>query len=767
MTARPTRTAWLFPGQGSQHKGMGRDLFRRHPDEVSQASQILGWQLAELCENDPDGALRRTQNAQPAIFVVDALAAMEETERAGPPDFVAGHSLGEYAALFAAGCFDFATGVRLVRRRGELMASAPAGSMAAIVGADPDEVTRAVAAAGIEVDVANYNSPDQVVLSGPEQAMNDASDLIEKEELGRVVWLPVSGAFHSRLMAAAAMQFERDLAGVRFRAPAVPVIANCTALPYRPGEMAGILVRQIHSPVRWAQSMAYLAGQGVDAVLELGPGTVLTSLWRSARRSIAATAAPAEPFQLSERAVVIPPGSASSARPEPVRAEQLGSAEFRREYGVRYAYAAGSMYHGIASADLVAAMGRAGLLAFFGSGGLPVAEVDAAIARLQDELGPDGRYGVNLLCTLDNPVLEEQLVDLYLRRGVRFVEAAAYPHVTPPLVRWRYAGARLVGGQVPVAPNQVLAKVSHPEVAEAFMSPAPEKLAARLRAAGQLTEEEAEVARRLPVAQDVCVECDSAGHTDRGNPLTLLPAMLRLREEVTCRHGYAHPVRLGAAGGLGCPEALAVAFLLGADFVVTGSINQCTVQAGTSEAVKEILASLDVSDTAYAPAGDMFELGAVVQVARKGTLFPARAGRLFQVYRQYRSWAEVSAQLRATIEKEYFGRTFEDVWVDTRAYLARRHPDELARAERDERRRMALVFRWYFRYSTEVALAGDRDARVDYQIHCGPAMGAFNRWVAGTELADWRARDVAEIAERLMRATADLLGDRLSALRAA
>jgi len=393
--------------------------------------------------------------------------------------------------------------------------------------------------------------------------------------------------------------------------------------------------------------------------------------------------------------------------------------------------------------------------------------VDAAISRLQAELGPGGRYGVNLLYTPDNPALEEQLVELYLRRGVRFVEAAAYPHVTRQLVRWRYAGARLAGPREPVAAHHVLAKVSHPEVAEAFMSPAPEKLIAALLAAGQLTDEEAEAARRLPVAQDVCVECDSAGHTDRGNPFTLLPAMLRLRRDMTQRHGYRQPIRLGAAGGLGSPESLAAVFLLGADFVVTGSINQCTMQAGTSDTVKDILASLDVSDTAYAPAGDMFELGAVVQVARKGTLFPARANRLYQVYRQYRSWALVDDQARAAIEGQYFGRGFEDVWAETRAYLARRHPDELARAERDERRRMALVFRWYFRHSTDVALAGDQAARVDYQIHCGPAMGAFNRWVAGSEVADWRARDVADIADRLMRATGDLLGERLSSLRPA
>jgi trans-AT polyketide synthase, acyltransferase and oxidoreductase domains len=503
MTATAPGTAWLFPGQGAQHKGMGRDLFRRHPVEVREASSILGWRVDELCASDPDGVLRRTDIAQPAIFVVEALAAMEESERSGLPGFVAGHSLGEYAAMFAAGCFDFPAGVRLVQRRGELMAAAPAGCMAAIVGADPDRVARLTSEAGFPVDVANYNSPDQVVLSGPERAMCDAADLIGRQGLGRVMWLPVSGAFHSRLMAGAAREFAQELAGVEFRDPAVPVIANCTALPYGPSEMTALLVRQIDSPVRWMQSMAYLRGQGVDTTVELGPGTVLTGLWRKtvaravvpqvvAREAVAREAVAREAVAREAGQAAVPAGSAPAVRPE-----QLGSAEFRRLYGVRYAYAAGAMYHGIASTALVTAMARAGLLAFFGAGGLPVAEVDAAISVLRRELGPGGSYGVNLLCTLDNPALEEELVELYLRRGVRFVEAAAYPQMTAALVRWRFTGARLGSGRDCHAPNQVLAKVSRPEVAEAFMSPAPERLIASLLAAGKLTGEEAEVARRL------------------------------------------------------------------------------------------------------------------------------------------------------------------------------------------------------------------------------------------------------------------------------
>ena len=310
----------------------------------------------------------------------------------------------------------------------------------------------------------------------------------------------------------------------------------------------------------------------------------------------------------------------------------------------------------------------------------------------------------------------------------------------------------------------MLAKVSRPEVATAFMSPPPQRLVQRLVDAGDLTPDEAAAAADLPVSHDVCVESDSGGHTDAGVALVLLPAMLRLRDGIAAKHDYTEPVRVGAAGGLGSPEAVAAAFVLGAEFVVTGSVNQCTPEAGTSDTVKDLLSRLDVQDTTYAPAGDLFELGARVQVVRKGTLFPVRAERLYQVYRRYGSLEEIEPGTRRQIEDEYFGRSFDDVWAETRDYLAERHPDELRRAERDPRRRMVLVFRWYFRRSTELALSGEREDTVDHQIHCGPAMGSFNRWVAGTDLEDWRARHVDVVADRLMTAAAAVLHDRIARL---
>ncbi|MBP9691778.1 MAG: PfaD family polyunsaturated fatty acid/polyketide biosynthesis protein [Alphaproteobacteria bacterium] len=435
----------------------------------------------------------------------------------------------------------------------------------------------------------------------------------------------------------------------------------------------------------------------------------------------------------------------------------LGSQDFKKEYGLKHAYLAGAMYKGIASSELVIKLGKAHYMGFLGTGGLKLEKIEKAIQDIQQHLEPSHPYGMNLLCNLIKPELENQTVELFFKHGIRNVEAAAYMQMTPSLVWYRLKNLHLNSqGQITI-PHRIIAKVSRPEVATDFMSPAPADIVRKLVESGKLTQEEARLGENIPISHDICVEADSGGHTDQGVAYALMPAMLKLREEMMKRHAYEKEIRIGAAGGIGTPEAAAAAFMLGADFILTGSINQCTVEAGTSDTVKDILQGLNVQDTTYAPAGDMFELGARVQVVRKGLLFPARANKLYALYQQYSSLEEIDAKTCQQIQEKYFKRNFESVWEETKAYYLKEKPEEIEKATQNSKAKMALIFRWYFIHTSRLAIKGSQEQQADYQVHCGPALGSFNQWVKGTPLEQWQNRRVDDIAERLMEGAADLL----------
>jgi len=448
----------------------------------------------------------------------------------------------------------------------------------------------------------------------------------------------------------------------------------------------------------------------------------------------------------------------------PLPPTRIGAAAFRDAHSVRYAYQAGAMANGIASEDMVIALARAGLLGTFGAAGLLPERIEKAIDRFETEI-PGLPYAANLIHNPMEQALEQATVEVYLRRGVRCVEASAYLDLTPHVVRYRLSGLRRDRTGRVTAGNRVIAKVSRAEVAEQFMRPAPEQLVSELRAAGLVTEEQAEAARWVPMADDVTVEADSAGHTDR-RPLTVsLPSLLRQRGAAMASFGYRDPIRVGAAGGIGTPEAVAAAFAAGADYVVTGSVNQSCREAGTSAAVKAMLAGAGVADCAMAPAADMFEIGAELQVLRRGTMFAMRAAKLRELYRAYDGLDDLPAAERAQLESQILRRPVSQVWDECVAYFSSRDPQQVTRAQDDPKRRMALVFRWYLGSSSHWANAGDPDRTLDYQIWCGPAMGAFNDWVRGSHLAAPENRGAVEVAEQLLAGGAFHL--RLAQLRAA
>jgi len=440
---------------------------------------------------------------------------------------------------------------------------------------------------------------------------------------------------------------------------------------------------------------------------------------------------------------------------------RLGSPEFCSRHGVKLAYVAGAMANGIASEELIIALGRSGVLGVFGTAGLSLERVRAAIREVQAAL-PNGPYGFNLIHSPSRPAMEEALVDLYLGSGVRTIEASAFMALPRSVVRFRAAGLSTDSQGGTVIRNKVIAKLSHPHVAEIFLSPPPEDVLREMVEIGQITQSQARLAVHVPIADAVTIEGDSGGHTDQRPLGALFPVIAALRDRLARTGVSAHRVHIGAGGSLGDPSSIAAAFAMGADYVVTGSVNQACVEAGTSARVKEMLARADFTDAAMAPAADMFEMGVQVQVLKRETMFAVRAKKLYRLYQDYRTLEALPEADRRWLETEIFRMPCNQLWEQVCDYLRREEPETLERPI-DPQRRLALMFRWYLGLSSKWAIDGVPGREMDYQVWCGPAMGAFNLWSKDTPFASPAGRRAAEVALALMQGAAYRL--RIQSLR--
>jgi trans-AT polyketide synthase, acyltransferase and oxidoreductase domains len=443
------------------------------------------------------------------------------------------------------------------------------------------------------------------------------------------------------------------------------------------------------------------------------------------------------------------------AMASPAGADQLGDASFRQDYNLQYCYKGGAMANGIASADLVIALGKAGCIGSFGAAGLIAPKIKAAIEKIQSEL-PTQSYAFNLIHSPSEKALEENAVALFLEHNIHIVEASAYMDVTLPIVYYRAKGLSQAQDGSNIIKNKVIAKISRREVAAKFMTPAPIKILDELLADGRITPLQHQLAQSIAVADDITVEADSGGHTDNRPLVALLPAIIDLRDELQLKYNYAKKIRVGAAGGIGTPAAALAAFMMGAAYIVTGSINQACIESGTSDYVKKLLAEVESTDVMMAPAADMFELGVHLQVLKRGTLFGSRAKKLYEIYNQNESIDTIPESERTQLEKQVFKMPLEDVWQSCISFFKERDPEQIERALNHPKRKMALIFRWYLGLSSNWANTGIADRVLDYQIWCGPSMGAFNTWTKGTPLALAENRKAADVAQLLMEETAIL-----------
>jgi PfaD family protein len=426
----------------------------------------------------------------------------------------------------------------------------------------------------------------------------------------------------------------------------------------------------------------------------------------------------------------------------------LGSGEFIEEHQVSYPYVLGGMAQGIASVDMVVAAAEKNIMSFFGTGGLNLQRVDNALIQIKSRIKKDGVYGVNIISA--NPKKDEEIINLLTKHEVRTIEVAGAVTLTPAIVEYRLQGIHKKDNRI-ITKNKIFAKISREEVAALFMSPPPEKIIAQLLKEGRITEEEAILAAEISVSEDIIAEADSGGHTDNRPALVLYQNMVLLRNQMMKKHQYKHGrIRIGAAGGICTPHTVYAAFSLGVDFVMTGSINQSCIEAGTCQEVKAILSKLSMSDVANAPSADMFEMGSRVQVMTKGLLFHVKANKLYEVYKNFDSIDQIDTKTRSYLEEKIFKESLNDVWHKTRQFFNDNDPLLLSRADKNEKLKMALIFRSYLGLSSKWAQNGEMDKKIDFQVFCGPAMGAFNRWVKDTYLEYPENRRVADVAKNIV-----------------
>jgi PfaD family protein len=443
------------------------------------------------------------------------------------------------------------------------------------------------------------------------------------------------------------------------------------------------------------------------------------------------------------------------AMANPMSAAQLGDPAFRTDYQLKYAYKTGAMANGIASADLVIAIGQANLLGSYGAAGQVPEKIIESIDKIKSNLSHQ-TFAVNLIHSPSEPALEEAAVDLFLNKGVKVVEASAFLALTENIVYYRVAGLSRDPENKIVIGNKVIAKISRKEVAIPFMKAAPEGFVQSLLAKEKITPEQAELAKYVPMADDITVEADSGGHTDNRPLVVLLPIIIQLRDEMQKQNSFSHKIRVGAAGGISTSASALAAFMMGAAYVVTGSVNQACVEAGTSDHVRKLLQVVESTDVMGAPASDMFEMGVDLQVLKRGTLFGPRAKKLYEYYSKYQSIDEIPSEERQNLEEKIFRKPLEEIWQSCIEFFKQRDPEQIERAKNNPHRKMALIFRWYLGLSSNWANAGTPDRVLDYQIWCGPSMGAFNDWVKGTHLEHYKNRKVADVAMQIMEGAAYL-----------
>lgn len=601
--------AFLFPGQGSQRKGMGAELFPKYPDYVKTADQILGYSIAELCLSDAENQINLTAYTQPAIFVVSVLTYLESLAATGRPDFVAGHSIGEYAALFVADVFDFATGLRIVQKRAELMSKAQGGGLAAIIGLSLEEVEARVTASGLAgIEIANINSPTQIVVGAPTETIQQFTKFSEGQS-GRVVPLRVSGAFHTRYMREAQAIFGDFLATIAFNAPSIPVISNYTADLHSGDDIATNLANHLANPVRWTACIERLVLSGVDTFTEIG-SRILTPMVNDIRDHLALRTH--HDLAVATSQPVMPPS-----------AEMIETSVFCTSFGFSKPLMVGASGYGAAGIKLISNLARDGVLSFLDTSGLSLEAIEHALKSLNADSSMIGKYGVSLDFHAESA--EEALISLCLEHSVRYLEVRGYFEPTPALLRYRSAGGMDTQGR---SLNRVILHVAEASVVDTFL------------------------AANEPLVNAICIDTKpwrGSAAVDEGVLLGEVLERCRLQSAAKLPFGK---ILIGLSGHDATQQPVEAALAKGADFASVSSVFLLATEAELDDAVKTRLSH--ATDQQFKPVPDWVypALSTTTLSCVMDELAFAQATSLQQLYLQEDLSASVLRTLAAQLSAE-------------------------------------------------------------------------------------------------------------------
>lgn len=421
--------------------------------------------------------------------------------------------------------------------------------------------------------------------------------------------------------------------------------------------------------------------------------------------------------------------------------------EFTKRYNIKYPYIAGAMAKQIASCETVTQAFKAGCFGNFGSAGLSNEKIIENAKKLKAQ---NINFGINIINIPGNQENELQLLKELINIDVKIISAGAYIRMTPGLVYYRVKGIKKDFNNDIIIKNKILAKISRKEIAKTFLSPPPKKIINKLLEQNLITNEEAQLSQYIPMSSDIIAEADSGGHTDKQPAVSLFPEILFLKQSFQ-KNYPSIKLCAGLAGGISCPYSASAAFSMGADFIVTGSINQSCIEAGTSDIVKEMLSKANQGDFELAPSADTFELGGKVQILKKGTKFGSRAKFLEKLYNSHSSIEDISQTDIEFLENKIFLKPIDQEWELTKKFFLDHNPKQIELANENPKKKMALIFKSYLGQSSSWAVTGKTERKEDFQIWSGPSMAVFNSWVKDTYLEDFKQRKTADIALNIIK----------------